>query len=326
MPDLSIIIPVYNASSYIIEAVESVLNQHVISTEIILIDDGSTDNSVDLIMSHFSTENIIIYRKSNGGAGSARNFGLKKATGDFIMFLDADDYLTDNNICNNCIKNMIKNNLDLFLFSYKYENVKSNNVTIPWLYPEIRSNEEYPTILFKLISSGIFPASPCYRIIRRSFLIENDIKFREQCNAEDIDWFIKTLIHTQKIGIINNDCYIYRKGINSSVTSVNTDKQCLDLLNAIKESVVILNKKCNNPVRHILLSAITYQYCILLSNIYSSGEFEKYKKELLHYKYLFRYKLFPNVKYIALLSHIAPLKVISKLLYYYKIKYAKSLN
>ena len=94
---LSIIIPLYNKQNYILKTVNSVLSQDVDDYEIVIVDDGSTDNSVKVVES-IADSHIRLFRKENGGPSSARNYGVRMAKGEWILFLDADDALEKNAI------------------------------------------------------------------------------------------------------------------------------------------------------------------------------------------------------------------------------------
>lgn len=101
MSDISVVIPTYNYGHYIEQAIRSILNQTVLPKEIIVIDDGSTDNTETIISENYLTgepHRIIYVKKSNGGAASARNLGIKKTKGEFILMLDADDQLAPHSI------------------------------------------------------------------------------------------------------------------------------------------------------------------------------------------------------------------------------------
>ena len=323
MTKLSVIIPMYNATKYIDAAINSVLSQKKISIEIIVIDDGSTDSSLKKLKKY--NDQIKVYSKKNGGAASARNFGLQKANGKYVMFLDSDDYISNNNICFECINIMESQCLDIILFSFKYFNQNSNKYTIPWKYPQFTKKTTNATeLILSLISHGIFPASPCFRIIRKNYLIENNITFREGYVAEDIDWFIKTIINTSKIKIINNCSYIYRKAISSSVTSQTTLLKCKDLLTAINESILAIKNSNNLRLKNGIYSAIAYEYCILMSNIYAIHELDTFYKDLKSLNYLLNYTLFPNIKYIKLMYHLIGLRFTAKFLYIYNKNFAKS--
>jgi glycosyltransferase involved in cell wall biosynthesis len=98
-PFVSIIIPAFNPGKYILDTIKSVLNQTYQNIEIILVDDGSTEPLENLIQDHFpSNDKINYYSKENGGLSSARNFGITKASGDFIAFLDSDDCWANNKL------------------------------------------------------------------------------------------------------------------------------------------------------------------------------------------------------------------------------------
>lgn len=322
MTTLSVIIPMYNASEYIDDAINSILVQENISIEIIVVDDGSTDDSLNRLNKY---NNLKIYSKENGGAASARNFGLTKACGKYVMFLDADDYISSNNICHECINILESHNLDIILFSFKYFNQKTQKYTIPWVYPQmaetILNGHE---LILSLISHGIFLASPCFRIMRKNFLIENDITFREGYIAEDIDWFIKTIINTTKIKIINDNSYIYRKAISSSVTNQTTILKCQNLLTSINESILMINKCNNQQLKNGLYSAIAYEYCILMSNIYAINKFDAFYEDLKSLKYLMNYTLFPGIKYIKYITSIIGVRYTAKLLYLYNKYFSRS--
>lgn len=97
-PKISIIIPVYNAEKYLYDCLDSLINQTLKNTEIICIDDGSTDNSYEILCEYAAKDNrFIILQQENKGAGAARNKGMEIAKGEFLAFLDADDFL--NTIC-----------------------------------------------------------------------------------------------------------------------------------------------------------------------------------------------------------------------------------
>lgn len=114
---ISIIIPAYNVSLYVKKCVESVCNQSYKNLEIIVVDDGSTDNTLEILQQMEKQDSRInVIHKENGGLSSARNAGLKIATGNYIMFLDSDDWI-ENDCCNETIVNIKKNNADLVFLS-----------------------------------------------------------------------------------------------------------------------------------------------------------------------------------------------------------------
>lgn len=95
-PKISVVVPVYNVSKYLRRCVDSILKQEYENLEIILVDDGSTDDSSEICDTYSSFQNIKVYHKVNGGLSSARNYGINKASGDYISFIDSDDWISEN--------------------------------------------------------------------------------------------------------------------------------------------------------------------------------------------------------------------------------------
>ena len=95
MPKFSIIVPVYNVEEYIDDCLKSIKNQSFKDYEVIVVNDGTKDNSIKLIKENFTDDRIKIFNKKNGGAASAKNYGIKKAKGEFIFFVDADDFIEE---------------------------------------------------------------------------------------------------------------------------------------------------------------------------------------------------------------------------------------
>lgn len=125
MNDLvSIIVPVYNVENYIFKCLSSIINQSYKNLEILIVDDGSEDNSIN-IAKELIDGRCVILKKENGGLSSARNYGLKRATGSYIMFVDSDDWLEKNAI-ELLLTNIKKNNADIVQGEaiYFYENHK----------------------------------------------------------------------------------------------------------------------------------------------------------------------------------------------------------
>lgn len=127
---ISIVIPVYNAEKYIENCVKRIIAQKDIEFELILIDDGSKDNSLKICQEIAKQDNRIqVYKQSNMGVSEARNHGIRKSKGDYIYFMDADDFLVENalKIITECLQ---KEEIDLFMFDYKKLEVKKKLKTI----------------------------------------------------------------------------------------------------------------------------------------------------------------------------------------------------
>ena len=128
MVDISIIVPIYNADRYLNKCLDSLVNQTKKELEFILINDGSTDNSESIIKS-YKDDRIKYFKRSNHGIGNTRNFGINKSTGQYIIFLDSDDYLEDN-ACEVLYKTALKEDSDLIIFDFYRVEKKLNPVII----------------------------------------------------------------------------------------------------------------------------------------------------------------------------------------------------
>ena len=111
MPKLSVIVPVYNVKKYLIECLNSILSQTFTDFELILVNDGSTDNCGEICDKYASQDSrVVVIHKENGGLSSARNSGLEYASGKYITFIDSDDYYTNEHIYEQCITKLEQNN------------------------------------------------------------------------------------------------------------------------------------------------------------------------------------------------------------------------
>ena len=253
---LSIIIPVYNVAPYLRSCVESVLAQTYPNIEIILVDDGSTDGSADIIREYADVEairqagsearpqdnkankasetapNDLIASsphrlktvfKSNGGLSDARNAGLRVATGDYVLFLDSDDYYVDKHVLAKLVEGLNRWQYpDILLFCRTdfYENIHSFRNERPY-DEELLNTMDTPIQCFdSLLQLQRFNMSACFQIIRRSVLVENDIQFTVGLRNEDIDWSIELWHHIQSVKVMNLFAYIYRHRNNSITTTL----------------------------------------------------------------------------------------------------------
>lgn len=227
VPLVSIIIPVYNVEAYLHKCLNSILNQTMKDFEVILIDDGSTDKSNDILKYYCSKyKNFKLIEKNNSGVSESRNIGLKHATGKFISFIDSDDFVSPiflERLCN-CAK---KTNADIVSCNY-YINNSANNKN--HAYPiKLKSNVyEKPKILRALIYDTRIHYHVWNKLFKRSIIINNNITFPDMC-FEDTEFTIKAFYFSSKIAVINETLYYYVKR-NSSLVSNISEKKLNDYL------------------------------------------------------------------------------------------------
>ena len=256
-PFFSIITPVYNAEKYIQKCIESIQDQKFSDFELLLVNDGSLDNSGGLCDSYAVKDlRIQVFHKKNGGASSARNFGLDEATGKYIIFLDSDDYFTPDTlvVCKDIIA---KNSLDILQFSLQgilSNGAPSNNKTIRQNTTETLSPDDY-------LKNGQLQVCAGGSCIKRSIIEDYDIRFDEKIKlAEDQLFIISSILHSQRIKYEDIVLYNYLDNPESA-THINKSQ---DVTNSIKALEVFIknNPQCNDILNGQILNFV----CILLRN------------------------------------------------------------
>lgn len=264
MIKLSIIVAIYNIENYIEKCLESLINQKLDNIEIICVNDGSTDNSLNIIKEYASKDNRIkIINKTNGGISSARNAGIKIAKGEYIYIIDGDDYIKENT-CEKLINILNQGNVDVLVTGY-YR--KDWNNKIYEVYPKLENTVIYkddiknnfiPSILgvslenlykwFKGTSINENNESPnVWRFLYSNKIIkENYIKFKEDLSfGEDILFNFEYLYHCENLKIFN-DCfyyYVWRNGslsqrYNKKIEIYEAKTKLLDEKNKINEFLI----------------------------------------------------------------------------------------
>lgn len=318
---LSIVIPLYNAEKYISEAIESLLIQKSVDIEIVVIDDGSNDNSPIIAQSY----PVKYIRTENRGASAARNVGVSLSTGEYVMFLDADDYLQDVDICQKCISLIENENLDFVMFSYQYYNDITKQFTGgPILSSNMCGMGDSDKLTEAIVKNGFFPASPCFKIIKKSFIEENKLTFIVGTTSEDIEWFTRVLLSSKRYGIIKSNAYVYRKGVLSSVTGTSSLLKCMNFINMIQTSCDQVAKCNDDNLKYSLYSALCYEYFILLANCSKYMEDSKLYEKLYKLRFLTKYNRFPGTRLLAMSMSILGIRKLSGLLSFYSRHFSQS--
>jgi glycosyltransferase involved in cell wall biosynthesis len=215
---LSVVIPLYNKEKYIDCCLKSLLDQDlpVNEYEIIIVDDGSTDTSSSIVQGYTEKYyNIHFIRQENAGPSAARNRGLEAAKGDYIYFLDADDYLVTN-VLNSIIELCEQNNLEILKFNTK--EIKEN--ALPDLLPQKGKD-----IALKIMDGISFVAergikNEAWRyLIKKEFLIDTGIKFLEGTLYEDAIFTASLFLKAERMSKVNMDVHRYIQAQNSIATS-----------------------------------------------------------------------------------------------------------
>lgn len=227
---ISVILPVFNEERYIEKAIGSVLNQSIDDFELIVVNDGSTDNTIDVIRG-FDDERIKVVNQTNQGPGASRNNALRIASGDYVMFLDGDDWY-----CGDALKTAYdevkSRNADISIFQIiKYHDGEYSENS--WFNLD-NFPEDFQNRVFSPHECGDFlfdiSVSACQKIFRREFLNEIKAKFPEGIYFEDMPFFFYTFLKAERVSIIRKHLYVRRKHVGSITESV--DSKFLDTVEA----------------------------------------------------------------------------------------------
>lgn len=233
---ISIIIPVYNISSFLDKCIESVCKQTYKNLEIILVDDGSTDNSGIICDKWTATDDrIITYHKENGGLSDARNYGLSKATGSYILYLDGDDWL-DIIAVEILYENAVQHNADLVQGGYYYAYEEYLLV-----YNEPVSTIEYDKegVLRELISNGRIKNFAWGCLIKRELAIQ--VPFIKGKYFEDSFWKYQIIELSKRFIYVSTPTVYYRQRSQSISSGISLKN--LDLLEGTEERLKFIQKK-----------------------------------------------------------------------------------
>lgn len=267
MKQLSIIIPVYNVEKYIYFCLESIFRQKVNRRcyEIIIINDGSNDKSIEAINDFASSnDNIIIINQDNQGVAAARNNGIKKANGKYILMLDSDDLLM-NNTLDKWLEIAITSDADLVLSNY----LKLNDKEILELQNDSDRKIDMVEKTGKDLLIELDPHK-CYvwRILyKRKFILDNNISFFPGITYEDIPFIHECLIYARKCIQISLITYIYRQG-HESITFSFSEKKGRDFSSSIALTWELSKRKGLSPeVRKKIRNDVFVSFSVLISTI-----------------------------------------------------------
>ena len=284
---ISVIIPVYNVEEYIEQCVESVVNQTLKEIEIIIVNDGTQDNSMKKIERFLLDDRIIVINKENRGISSARNCGLKIAKGEYIAFVDSDDFI-DEMMLEKLYEN--SENKDIVISNV----IEYNNVTGEKKQREIKNEiKKYNKGSYFWKYSGF---EIWNKIYKRSFLMENNIKFIEGIVLEDVPFNFYSLFLTNKVKYVDKAYYYYRiKRENSILNTLNNEK----ILNAYNK----INIKLHN-FSEIDLNGVFSKLRVYIWKIYYISQEKKSKKEKLELTIIteFEERLKKNYKSLSLIE------------------------
>ena len=256
MVKFSIISPVYNTEIYLEDCIQSVIDQSFTDWEMIFINDGSTDNSLKVLKKYKNIDNRIkIIDKKNEGQGTARNIGLKQAVGDYVLYLDSDDWL-EQDALSILYKKFQEDNYDIIFFNVYnyYEKTGLKNIYLfnDCFYRKFK-NETFNALKAKDIlfqTNGL-----AFKAYNRKFLVENKIQYSATKYIEDSEFFIKAILYAQKMVCLNELIVNYRIRETSSRSTTHLNIDVIEQTFYTCESIFKEYYK-ENPYKELLNSFI----------------------------------------------------------------------
>lgn len=262
MIKISIIIPIYNCASYLKQCIQSVQNQTMQDWEIICIDDGSTDDSINILNRLAETDSRVqVYRQNNQGAGVARNKGLELAKGEFVAFLDADDFYLDENALEIMYKTCLSYNVDACGTNLRI--LRNGKIVEDTLFDQNKIEKADSKIL-EYQSCQFDYGYVCF-IYRTSVLKQNKIIFPDYRRFQDPVFFVRAMHAIQKFCFADTALYCYRA---PNMAARFNRKKLEDLLKGLRDNLQFAKEHNYDILFNQTIKRIEYEYCeIICSNI-----------------------------------------------------------
>lgn len=326
-PYFSVIIPIYNVEKYLEQCVKSVLTQTFENIEVILVDDGSPDNC-PAICDEFARQDarVKVIHKPNGGLSDARNFGIRAACGEYLLFLDSDDYWGDPEALAKIHIQIeqYQQTADVVMFQaqliYPDGTVIQDNGRFAGNFNDMSREEA----LRYMIENGLLIGSACSKVVRRSFLLENDLLFKVGIKSEDVHWIFRVANAMPKYQYTDQYFYMYRKGRPGSIsTSVSFPHMCqlADMMEEFSDP----GRYTNETAKQCVLSLVSYHLTILIAYVSNLSD-RAQKKQLLRriraLGHLLEYDIHPRVKLVNKVKRLVGFDMTVRFLGIY-LKYRK---
>ncbi|OEH92144.1 glycosyltransferase family 2 protein [Bacillus solimangrovi] len=315
----TIIIPIYNVEKYLEECINSVINQTYKNLDIILVNDGSQDKSLEICKQYKKSDTRInLISKTNGGLSSARNVGLENARGKYVMFLDSDDYLYNEEVVEKFINIFRTTNCDLIYGSYTgfldesqdnigmYIKDKRLNITNSDVV-----NMDNQGVLLQLYKSKSYASSAATKVYKKEVIDTNGLEFKMGIYHEDEEWTPKVIANTQKVYVFNEKFYMRRYRPESIMTTQDESKlvkRINDLLSIANWMIKYTDQNFDNIELKNTMKSYFGSFIIRSLILYKSIATEEYKnkaKQLIFQNlHLFKYMNSAKFRVINILNNL----------------------
>lgn len=296
----SIVVPVYNVEKYLTECIESILDQTFSDFELILVDDGAKDNSPKICDIYAEKDNRVkVIHKFNGGLSDARNVGTEVASGEYLIYIDSDDYIADNKFLECVYQSAIDENAEVICYKFKkyYEDKKVFS-KCNFFCPNIKKYKTLAERLGYMVGMDAFYCSAWSKCIRLSVIKKNNIKFEKGLLGEDQEWYYHVLCNISRISYIDEAFIVYRQRSNSITTTwgMKNLEDCLYIVRKWAAKIPICD--IDEESKIALLGSIAKLYCNLLVAYtrFDNEDKKRYYEDLKKLRGLMKYDANPRVK------------------------------
>lgn len=252
----SIILPCYNVEKYIRACIDSILQQTYKDFEVILVDDGARDSTPQICDEYAEKDaRVRTIHKPNGGQADARNIGLEAAQGDYICYVDSDDFLANDNVLQ-LLADKTAGNPDIVHYKFQ-EWFESDGHIAPcrFDYRIPTKGRSVADIYCDLIDKDAYYNSAWSKIIRRGLLMENEIRFEKGIVGEDNEWYYHVVMAAKSLALVDEPLYIYRRRQGSTTTAI-TRKNLVDQLHVLDKWEKILQTKATDSRTSVVRSPV----------------------------------------------------------------------
>ncbi|WP_066633812.1 glycosyltransferase [Desulfolucanica intricata] len=280
-PIISIVVPVYNVEQYLDRCVNSLINQTFKDIEIILVDDGSTDNSPKLCDEYARQDNRIkVIHKKNGGLSDSRNMGIHYAKGEYILFVDSDDYI-ENDTCEKFANIVSEQEVDIVIGGAKKITSSEVKKMLPStsLYNSVLSGSDY---LKHELKHNCAKMAACLNLYRRKFLLENNLFFKIGLLHEDEQWTPRVFLAASKVLVSDNCFYNYVIREDSITKTKDFSKNAIHIVSIVAELSDFYEKLDDKELKNLLKDYLIGIYLFA----YRKGDLCKHGKKYTFKKYV----------------------------------------
>ncbi len=320
----SIIIPVYGVEKYLSQCLDSILCQTFIDYEIILVDDGSKDNSPQICDDYARKYDFIsVIHKENGGLSSARNAGFAKAQGKYIWFVDSDDYVYSEHNLQSIYNKIQQTSAKIIVLQNTFYDEENKRLT-DFSAVSIGDSEEmsFEEIFCELVQRRLYDSCAWNKVFLRELSNDTDLMFEEGIISEDIDWAARLSLATDSVALLDDVAYVYRQGRPGSITSRLSIKNIIDTKGSIERCLnyASLSNKTHS-FKHSYYSYVAYRYIIWMaeSSAVDDVNVKPMEEEMRQYAWLLNYDLNKKVKLVKYIYKFFGYKITANVLKSYLI-------